>query len=231
MTTRLNAFAYGAFGGTLPTIANMASTYVAAPATNLPEIGLYLGVLLWAIVGGGVALTNTGYEARQAIFAGVAAPAILVNIVAGATGKQVEGASLELFSPAYAQTPDGANILLDALSAPKVVVLPTVKGGIPNSVSLAVSAEVTKDGQTEIVDIGAIKDLGSETTLVVPPGTSQVLIDGKPVSTTGELTTIDLSVTTAPSAGGDLLWALGAPRRFSIQQLDVSQGMPGDAIR
>lgn len=225
MDSRAAAFAFGGFGGVLPTLANMASTYVSAPATPMPEYGLYLGLLLWAIVGGGVALTNTTYEARQAIFAGVAAPAILLNIVAGATSQSGAEKAAAMFGlSAHAETiqaqPDG----LDATKKWAVVVSPTVSGGIPARVSLPVTAEIEKDGKVETVTIGEITDLRSPAAFAVPVGATQVLVSGEAVATTGTFTAVDLDVKTAPSAGGDLFWALGAPRRFNITGMNVSKG-------
>ena len=81
----IKMFAFGTLGGVLPSLAALAPTYVAAPTTPLPTIGLLFGLALWAIVGGVMALTNTAAEARHAIFAGIAAPAILANVIAGAT--------------------------------------------------------------------------------------------------------------------------------------------------
>jgi hypothetical protein len=82
----------GAIGGMLPTIARLAATYVAQPLTPLPEIGLYFGLALYAGIGSAVAFVMAPFdrrqivlvELRQALIAGIAAPAILGNIIAGA---------------------------------------------------------------------------------------------------------------------------------------------------
>jgi hypothetical protein len=224
--TKLAAFFWGGFGGILPTIAEKASTYVSIPNTPLPEWGLLLGVLLWAVVGGGVALMNTSYEAKQALFAGVAAPAILASVISGASGASQKISSVPpLFGiSVYAQPVDRP--AASGTDGWAVIVSPNVSGGVPQSVSLPVTAEVKKGDQTETVTIGQISDLRSPTAFTVPTGTSQIFVSGKPVSTTGTVTNVDLSVKTAPSNGGDLLWALGVPRRFEIQQLDVAPRNP-----
>ncbi|WP_432283399.1 hypothetical protein SLT36_15325 [Aminobacter sp. BA135] len=225
MDSRTAAFAFGGFGGVLPTLANMASTYVSVPATPMPEYGIYLGLLLWAVVGGGVALTNTSYEARQAIFAGVAAPAILLNIVAGATSQSgVEKAAAMFGLSAHAEDIQVNTGGLDAAKQWALVVSPSVSGGIPARVSLPVTAEVKKDGKIETVTIGEITDLRSPTAFTLPAGAAQVFVSGEAVATTGTFTAVDLDVKTAPSAGGDLFWALGAPRRFNITGMNVSKG-------
>lgn len=228
---RATVFAFGGFGGVLPTLANLASTYVSVPATPMPEYGLYLGLLLWALVGGGVALTNTSFEARQAIFAGVAAPAILLNIVAGVTNQPRSENIAEVFGlSAYAETLQGqAASPQDTPTSWAVIVSPNVSGGIPKNVSLPVTAEVLKNGKVEKVDIGEIRDLRSPTAFTLPPGSTQIFVSGKPIETTGSITAIDLAIKTSPSVGGDLLWALGAPRRFTITNLDLTKGETADA--
>ncbi|MGH0256292.1 hypothetical protein NKY39_12095 [Sinorhizobium meliloti] len=216
------AFFWGAFGGMLPTVAKLASTFVSTPGTPLPEVGLLLGVALWAIVGGGVALSNTSYETRQAIFAGIAAPAILANLVSGVTGQAAQDERATLFGiSAYAQPTD-----LDGGGGGAIIVSPIVKGGLPRSASLPVTAEVKSGDQTTTVKLGEIKDFSSPTAFSLPPGASQVFVSDVPVATTGTVTNVDVSVTTAPSIGGDLLWALGAPRNFQIKQVDVSPSAP-----
>jgi hypothetical protein len=86
MSGKHSIFAFGAFGGILPMLAILASTYCVNPETPLPALALYLALMTWAIVGGGVALTNTSLEKREAIFAGIAAPAIIMSLVFGALG-------------------------------------------------------------------------------------------------------------------------------------------------
>lgn len=215
--TKIVAFLWGAFGGALPTIAKLASTYVSAPATPLPAVGLLLGVALWAIVGGGVALTNTSYETRQSIFAGIAAPAIIASLISGATN--TPGAKVSLLDiSAYAQQETG-NAAIDSRT---IVISPQVYGGLPGSTSIPVTAEVKTGDQSSIINLGEIKDLSSSTTFTLPANTSQVYISGQPVKPSNMQTNIELSVKTTPSNGGDLLWALGGPRKFDIQSLQVA---------
>ncbi|WP_296746674.1 hypothetical protein [Mesorhizobium sp.] len=213
--TKSVAFLWGAFGGALPTIAKLASTYVAVPTTPLPAIGLLLGVVLWAVVGGGVALTNTNYETRQAIFAGIAAPAIIASLISGATNPP--GAKVSLLDiSAYAQQPTGTTD--DGAQA--IVISPQVQGGLPRTTSIPVTAEVKNGDQSKVIDLGDIKDLSTPTKFTLPANTMQVFISGQAVKPGSTQTNIDLSVRTAPS--NDLLWALGGPRKFEIQSLQVS---------
>ncbi|MEZ2329857.1 hypothetical protein AB6802_09045 [Mesorhizobium sp. RCC_202] len=215
--TKIIAFLWGAFGGALPTVAKLASTYVAAPTTPLPALGLLLGIALWAIVGGGIALTNTSYDTRQSIFAGIAAPAIIASLISGATNTPGKSASL-LDISAYAQQ-DTGNAANDYRT---IVISPRVDGGLPRDTSIPVTVEVKTGDKSSVVNLGDIKDLSAPTTFTLPSNTSQVFVSGQPVKTNDTQTNIDLNVKTIPSNGGDLLWALGAPRKFDVQSLQVA---------
>ncbi len=228
-------FAFGMLGGILPTSAKLATTLVSVPGTPVPEIGFLVGLGIWAIIGGAVALTNTSKEVRQAIFAGIAAPAVLASVVTGATGSSVgsgtsavNGATSRLFDiTAVAQeTPPAVRSAADEWT---VVISPSVSGGFPTGKTLPVTAQVEKDGETKTVDVGAIANWRGTTALLVPPGTSKVFIGDSPVPTTGPLTTVDMSVQTAPSIGGDLLWALGGQRNFNIQSIILTPMPAGDS--
>ena len=52
--SKWSLFGFGALGGVMPTVASLASTFVAVPETPLPAFGMYLGLVLWAFIGGGV---------------------------------------------------------------------------------------------------------------------------------------------------------------------------------
>lgn len=217
---KIAAFAWGGFGGVLPTLAKLASTYVVAPASPLPELGLMIGLLLWAVVGGGVALTSTSYETRQAIFAGIAAPAMITSLVSGTTQHQTAYSMPSLLSSALAQESDNFPSRLDDRA---IIVSPKIQGGKPSSVSIPVTAEVkSESGSVQRVQIGEIKDLSAPSAFAVPPGATQVFIMDKSVDTGDALTSVDLSVRTSPSNAGDFLWALGGRRKFQIEELEVS---------
>ena len=239
-----SVFAFGMLGGVLPTCATLASTYVASPETPLPAIGLYFGVALWALIGGVVALMNTSPETRHAIFAGIAAPAILLNIVSGATDA---GTRKKVQLPSHAELTWG--ILADALvptaraedvtkkpqlgegSSPgfssgfssdfsSVQISPTVNGGIPTNASIPVTAQFQTGGKIETVHLGEITDLNTTATFAVPVGWT-VYVSGKPVSLTGSVTKINLAVQTKTSGMNDFLWALGLPRNYTIQDVTI----------
>ena len=220
--TKLAAFSFGAFGGVLPTLAHLASTYVSAPGTPMPELGMLLGLLLWALVGGGVALTNTVYEAKQAIFAGIAAPAILASVVAGVAEQKPRPQQATVFGIA-AHAQEGAEMTPPDVKASgwAVILSPDVSGGMPRRVQIPVAAQVQGQNGIETVEIGKITDLTGNTAFSVPEGTEVIYVGGKPVDATGTLTNVGVSVRTSPTSGGDFLWALGAQRSYAIRDFSI----------
>jgi hypothetical protein len=309
----LGMFCAGACGGMLPTLANQASIYVNHPDTPLPTVGLFLGIGLWAIVGGVVAFLNDKPEIRQAIFAGIAAPAILTNVVSGATENQaMRRKTAEIFphvtalvvavvgttiipGPAYSQTANdpaasssappaashqnggmnSSNTSLRPTQSPSdlsehppgpsdkptssvatddmkslgqmgiqwyqdgsvlskfppqfnmktdavVFIKPEVKGGVPLDFSLPVTAEVKRgDNTVQTIELGTITGLDHAYAFVLPPGSEGVSVAGTKVPVQGQNTVIGLRIKTKPSALNDFVWALGAPRNYSIDQINI----------
>lgn len=229
-STTAKAFLLGGFGGTLPTISKLASTFVTTPGTPFPELGLYIGIALWALIGGAVALTNATYDRRQAIYAGIAAPAIIASLVAGGAQQATSTATVSLLSiSAMAQDAEGKPLQAEGGA---ILFSPKVTGGLPRSASIPITAEV-KDatGSVKTIDIGTIRNLSAPSSFTLPVGAQQVFVSGKPVdltNTTNGLTSVNVNVVTSPSSGGDFLWALGLPRHFKIQDITVTpKSAPG----
>lgn len=88
---------FGALGGILPTLAQVASTYTTNPETPLPAIDLYFGLIVWAIVGDGIALTNTSRERREAIFAAVVTSSTKATVKIAALPPTINNA--DMFRP------------------------------------------------------------------------------------------------------------------------------------
>jgi hypothetical protein len=68
----------------LPTIGRLAGTYAADFATPDPAwFGVFMALLLYAIVGAVMARALGTGEMKQALFAGIAAPAIVLSVLNG----------------------------------------------------------------------------------------------------------------------------------------------------
>lgn len=241
-------FLFGGLGGVLPTIATLAGTLVSNPEMQVPAIGYWLGLVLWALVGGGIALTNSSPDVRQAVFAGIAAPAILAGVISGAgeanvrrkTAEQTSSfaislglVTLGLVQPASAQIAgssvprgsiDAGSIFSESGAAPNTIIIkPEVNGGLPSSVSIPVQVQVpSTQGPPKEVAVGAIFTLSGPTVVSVPNNATAVIIGGQLVPILDTIpTTIELSVRTKPSSVGDFFWALGAKRSYTVQDFQA----------
>ena len=232
-------FQYGALGGALPTLATLASTYVANPSEPFPALGLYFGLALWAIIGGAVALTNSTPEMRQAIFAGMAAPAILMNVISGATEANMQRkivglwpqvtVALGVLGFGQIQPANAAEVTPSEISSSGIVtgkgtalmISAEVFGGRPVNVDIPVVAEVMKAGKTESISVGSIKGLWGTSAFSVPDGTMRLTVYGKEVPLVSPVTDVNITVNTSPTALSDFWWALGAPRTYAIDDVSV----------
>jgi hypothetical protein len=217
--SRTALFAFGAFGGIMPTLANLATTYVAIPDTPMPAWGLLFGLALFALIGGGVALTNTSREIRQAIFAGIAAPAIMTSVIAGSTEGGGGKRKAEFISSAHAQTQPQTH---SSSGVRMIYFSPSVSGGVNLAGEIPVTAQVQRAGKLENVTLGEIRTLEASSAISVPAGIDQVYVMGKPVKISGPVTQSWLNVTTRPTVLGDFWWSLGGPRKFTVQDLTVN---------
>jgi len=217
----------GALGGILPTLAKLASTYVTVPTTPLPEYGLLFGVLLFAVIGAVIAFATGQSEIRQAMIAGIAAPGIITNLVAGATAPTAAPSSppavhsmLNILGTAMAQPVPASPGTPPAGGIHTIVIDPKVTGGLPLNAQIPLSAEIPGvNNTTQTVRIGTINSLSGTTTYSIPATAKNLKIGGKSVPLSGNQTTIQLDVTTKSSAGSDFLWALGGHRSYQVQSI------------
>lgn len=140
LAEKRTVFLFGAFGGILPTLANLAPQYITDWHTALPTLGFWFGLFIWAVVGGGMALTNATAETRQAIFAAVVAPALLTNITAGASEANMRRRTSEIISPNVAVTLGviGSGLFISgALAETSTTVQRSTTGYAPNAATTA----------------------------------------------------------------------------------------------
>ena len=223
--------AFGAFGGCCPTIAKLASFYTTNPAGGLPQLGTYIGLGLFALLGSFIAVGFGAKELKAAIVAGIAAPGLVTNIVAGSTAAnaakgQQQAALHGLFiSVAHAQD-TGETFVVEPL--------PAYRGGRLMTINATFDGPLPTDGQIafRFVDAAGIALAGGG---VIAPGEDDMVVavpDGAVSITIGPDTTalptggdrLDVTIMTAPSLGGDLLWALGATRAYSVSDVSVTYG-------
>ena len=164
--SRSALFLFGAFGGIMPTLANLATTFVTIPDTPMPAWGLLFGVVLFALIGGGVALTNTSRQVRQAIFGGIAAPAIMTSIIAGSTDGGGKRRSPIDFIGACSNAAEGRF----SSSLKMIYFSPSVTGGVTLARDIPVTAQVQRAGKLESITLGEIRTLEASSAISVPAG-------------------------------------------------------------
>jgi len=178
LAEKKTVFLFGAFGGILPTLANLAPQYITDWQTALPTVGFWFGLFIWAVVGGGMALTNATPETRQAIFAGVVAPALLTSITAGASEANMRRRTSDL-SPAAAVT---LGVIGSGLFATEAVAQPA------NTTGSTATGSTETTGQATATVIRAVAPVAVFHPRIEGPGaptgfglkvTAQVVKDGK----------------------------------------------------
>ena len=97
---------FAGIGGTLPTLSRLAATYVNNPNAPLPAYGLYLGLLIFFVIGAVLAVAMGERTLRQALIIGISAPALINSISAGVRDAQDAGAP-------SAVAPSGVEQLVD----------------------------------------------------------------------------------------------------------------------
>lgn len=219
---KLEAVCYGALGGMCPTLAKLAGSFSANPDQDMPALGVYIGVGLFAILGAIVALGFGTREVKAAIVAGIAAPAIVTNVISGVAdnnSQNQQAALYEIVGTAHAQS--GA-IELAQGSGAVITVNPMVSGGDAGQIEPLYywwSDNGVRVGRGE-----GVLNPTSEQTLAVPSGATSLVINGRNIdlsNITQSGGTVDLTVTAKPTIAGDLRWALGGQRQLTVQDLQA----------
>lgn len=218
--------AFGAFGGCCPTIARLASFYSTNPGSDMPQLGVYLAMGLFAILGAFIAVGFGADEVKAAIVAGIAAPGLVTNIVAGANsgGPGTPGAdvvALSLFAaPAFAQQVETESALTNTTRT--ITLTPTFTGPAPTQNQ--VEYRFVTDTGTFLPGGGVLVPEEDGVAVPVPEGATNLAIGATITPLPDDSTAAQITIQTAPSLGGDLVWALGGQRRYDVTGVDVTYG-------
>lgn len=223
----------GALGGICPMVSKLASSYTVNPGQPLPEAGIYIGLVLFALLGAIVSLGFGAAEVRAAIVAGIAAPAIVTNVVAGAqkdggapAAEPPQTAWYEVIGAAHAQTTPQDPVVFVPVTEQILNITPSiVGGGLPKGG--VIPFEWVADGAVMPANpaLPNVIDLRTQTGIVVPEGATAIRINGS------ELTLLDLeeagnivsvTVQTQATVVGDLKWALGGQRSYQVESVTLS---------
>lgn len=248
MLAYINSIILAGFGGMLPTTAQLAASYAAVPEQPLPHWHFLLAVALFFCIGAVLSIAfNKEADLGKAIVIGISAPAIITNIINGATSglskapqpvpQRVgqlshDGKSwLPAFvSSAFAQQNPSSGSLADNTSGRKSIVLTTAYAGQgrPENGVVTITA-IAKDGSTK--PLGAF---GLSQFVVLPvPGDAEKLRIQAGSSFSRELVlwpqsegppsfAVNVRLIGKTSGAGDVLWALGAERKTSAVDADIT---------
>ncbi len=223
-----NILIFGAFGGCCPTIAKMASYYSTHPAPDIPQISTYIGLGLFAILGAFIAVGFGAKELKAAIIAGIAAPGLVTNIVNGAASANVPtppeafiSSGFFVSAAAAQEFPVGERIA--GFRGGDVLQLNTQWSG-PDTSQAQVDYRFVDANGTYLPGGGTLTAGETGTVVPVPEGATQIAIaDALTPLPEGE-SMANIAIKTAPTLGGDLLWALGAQRRYQVDDITVTFG-------
>jgi hypothetical protein len=224
---------WGAVGGSLPTLGKIAGTYGANFDAPLPNIlGVVIAVTLYSLIGSVVSRAVGNPDVKQALFAGIAAPAIVVSVITGASDGRTHTANANpaakrdgyFISSAYAQTPparqSGATrqILIETQSTAPVTGNIDVYATVP-----AATGNGTVNKQVGTV---SVNQSYQRQPVEVPENATSLTFSSGPASaslpnTSDDNDRVQLKLTPQPSGGKDLFWALGGKRQFDIGGIDA----------
>jgi hypothetical protein len=249
MPPYINSVILAGFGGLLPTTAQLAASYAAQPEQPLPHWHILFAIALFFAIGAVLSIAfNKEADLGKAIVIGISAPAIITNILVGASSgasrppqpvppivgeiSHVRTNWLPTFmSSAMAQQSPQSEPLADTNATPeyKSIVLTTAYSGQvqPENGILNIIA-IEKDGATK--SIGAF-GLSQFVVLPVPSGSEKLLIQAGNFSRQLELWpggrgppsfAVNVRLVGKPSGVGDFLWALGGGRKTIAVSADIT---------
>ncbi len=234
-TEWLAACSMAAIGGMLPTLSRIAGSYVTNPASPLPQLGLLVGLAIFALIGIVLCIAFRQTDLKQALIVGISAPGIVTNIVGGISDGQLpqpgeavanvseEGIEFEsslipnliLTTPALAQ--DTGTLKTGSREA----IIQYSQRGLATSEAVKVYAKTRNPRVTPYLGI-----LGRASTVTLPEDTTALLFRSSTLDKTVDVPdegsfVLQISTTSRATAGKDFLWALGQRRSGSIVELDV----------
>jgi len=190
---------------------------------GLHFLGVVVAITLYSVIGAVVSRAIGNPDMKQALFAGIAAPAIVVSVLSGASDSQSlrqnpqgsQSRIINFLSSAFAQSPSPANLR-------RVTVLIEATGDYPVEGTIQILATMSGDMLSQI---GQVQLFGSKTvTQVSIPTAPTRLVFRSTSGDTQVLADRDVSMVTVQvdpvtSFSKDLQWALGSQRTLAIGRL------------
>jgi hypothetical protein len=224
----VNMIAWGALGGALPTLGKIAGTYGANFDAPSPEIsGVVIAVALYAVIGSVVSRAMGNPDIKQALFSGIAAPAVVISIVAGASDSKsvtpnTHVSGISLFSSAFAQ-PAMPGAATPALTR-KIEI--KVQAATPYPVNGVIQISAKEGDKLTSVGSVQISANSGQTSVQIPTGPTTLVFTSasgaKAQVAVNTETSVLVTITPSTSAASDLKWALGSQRVLDIGALSAT---------
>lgn len=216
---------FGALGGICPTLVKLASYYSTTAGAEMPEASAYIGLGLFAFIGAIVAIGFDAPDLRSALVAGISAPALITNILAGANG---DGSAVRanpqqqtslFIAAAYAQ--EAPNVVAEIGNGGRLLTLNTnTAEEAEGNVSINYIF-INEDGAFLPVG-GSLPANAQSVDILIPNGAAQISINGFTYDLTETEDQLQVIIEANPTFGGDLLWALGAQRQFVVDDVQFA---------
>jgi|SRR5258708_108467 hypothetical protein len=219
-------FIWGAVGGALPTLGKIAGTYGAnfdAPPPHF--LGVLIAITLYSTIGAVVSRAIGNPDMKQALFAGIAAPAIVVSVLAGASDSQSlhpkqQSSAMSFLSAALAQSPNVDSSLPKNLRPLNVLMEANTSYPVEGSIQIL----ATMDGKN-LTPISDVQFFGSKvvTQVSIPAVPTRLAFRSSngayAVLEVNKESMVTVDVFPVTSFGKDFQWALGGQRTLAIGRL------------
>ncbi len=221
---------FGAFGGIAPTLIKLATALVTHPEQPMPLYAFYIGLALYALIGGVLAGALEETDLRGALFAGIAAPALISSAITGSQPAAPAPANVAEAAPLIISSALAAEVARTAIGpAQRKLVIQAGPTDVPLAVNVCVPAKpgaatagATKCAQQQTV----VASPAAPQTVVVPADAKSVSIAGKAVPLNSASQPVGVTVKSQPTLWQDFVWALGGSRQAEITGVKTSP-VPG----
>src|SRR5437588_3128401 len=228
---------FGAFGGIAPTLIKLATALVTHPEQPMPLYAFYIGLALYAVIGGVMAAALEEDNLRGALFAGIAAPALISSAITGSQPASAPSAAIAMMPSLLVNSANAAEPARTVItpqsassnavrSGQKTLIIQGGATDVPLTVNVCVfgnsqpanAAANSKcvQRQTMIAAPNAPQALG------VPSDTRTVSIGGRDVRLNAGTQPTGLTVNSQPTLWQDFVWALGGARQAEITGIRTS---------
>jgi hypothetical protein len=223
------ALLFGFLGGVIPTCLKLASAFAGQlQDIDMPKFTFWIAVVFYGMVGATVATAFRQYTSREAFIAGIIAPSLVANLVAG-YGEGVAKRPIKTTESFWQYvSPVSRARADDLLRQDPNETIPIDVTGDESTKKVDFEWDVPKDINMSKVKVTLSKSNGSaEKTIYVSPAFSGAMRipstynyvsveNGRPIRLQDGTSQLVIHGDARTSKTNDFLWGLGAPRWYKI---------------